>query len=166
MSAGGDETGMMRDSPGSVQSFISPAESIPESNGASHLLRRARAQTFPAAGTTFCSREATDCFPSTPLCWLDLFLVDLPPFLAFGENVLSCFLERFINPLALEQIAGLAGSHQVIHAPLAAFGMGMYVIDGQDQPAFEIVMPVQTAVVTFELISPENLYRFFATQVW
>jgi hypothetical protein len=42
----------------------------------------------------------------------------------------------------------------------------MDVIDGQDQPAFEIVLPVQTAVVTFVLIPPENLHRFFATQVW
>src|ERR1019366_9427516 len=117
-SAGGDVTGVMRDSSGSVQSFISPAKSNPGSNGASQLFRWARAQTSPAAGTTFCSREATDCFPSTPLCCLDLFLVDLPPFLALGDNVLFCFLERFINPLALEQIAGLAGSHQVFHAPL------------------------------------------------
>jgi hypothetical protein len=42
----------------------------------------------------------------------------------------------------------------------------MDMVDGQDQPALEIVQTVETAVVTFELISLENLHRDFATQVW
>jgi len=45
-------------------------------------------------------------------------------------------------------------------------GVWMDVIDGQDQPAFEIVKTVETAVVTFELISLEHLHRGFETQVW
>jgi hypothetical protein len=31
------------------------------------------------------------------------------------------------------------------------------MIDGQDQPALEIALPVETAVVTLKMISPENL---------
>jgi hypothetical protein len=48
---------------------------------------------------------------------------------------------------------------------VAALGMRMDVVDRQDQPAFEIVPTVETAVVTLELISRENLHCFFATQV-
>jgi hypothetical protein len=80
--------------------------------------------------------------------------------------MLFCFLERFVNPLPFDEIAGLAGGHQVVHAPRAAFGVRMDVINGQDQPAFEIVLPVETAVVAPVLISLENLHRVFATQVW
>ena len=65
----------------------------------------------PAAGTTPLSREATHGVLSAPLRYPNLFLVDLPPFLALGENILFCFLGRFVNPLPLEEIAGLAGGH-------------------------------------------------------
>jgi hypothetical protein len=120
---------------------------------------------FPSAGTTLPSHEVAECLPYTLLNCLNLVLVYLPPFLALGKDMLFRFLERFVNLLTLEEIAGLAGGHQVIHTPLAALGARMDVVDSQDQPAFEIVQPVETAVVALELISRENLHRIFATQV-
>jgi len=44
--------------------------------------------------------------------------------------------------------------------------VGMDVIDGQNHPFFEFVLPIETAVITLELIPLENLHRFFPTQVW
>ena len=120
---------------------------------------------YGLASTSILVPEAAKSVPSAPLRRLNLLLVDLPPFLALGEDVIFRFLERLINPFALDEIAGLAGGHQVVHVPRAAFGVRMDVVDGQDQPAFEIVLSVETTVVTFELISPENLHRVFATQV-
>ena len=45
-------------------------------------------------------------------------------------------------------------------------GVRVDVINGQDHPVLEIAMSVETAVVTLEMIAPENLHRVFATQVW
>jgi hypothetical protein len=117
------------------------------------------------AGTYLLSREAIDYLLSAPLRNLNLLLEDLPPFLALRKNVLFCFREGFINPLPLEEIAGLAGGDHVIHAPRAALGVRVNVIDGQDQPAFKIVQSVETTVATLELISLENLHCLFAAQV-
>jgi hypothetical protein len=63
----------------------------------------------------------------------------IPPFLAFSLYKLLRFLERFEDPFALDQVARLARRRQVLHAPGPATGMGMDVIDGQDQPVLETV---------------------------
>ena len=125
-STGRRETEGLVRSPGSVQSLISPAK--------------------PNSASVVGQSEQPTVFCLVPLRYLNLLLVDLAPLLALGDDKLFRFLERLINPLSLQQIAGLAGGHQVIHDSRATFGVRMDVIDGQDQPAFEIVLPVKTAV--------------------
>jgi hypothetical protein len=89
-------------------------------------------------------------------------LVNPPPFLAFDPDSLFRFLQGLVNSLALQQIARLACGDQIIHAALAPLGVRVHVIDGQDQPAFEISESVQAAVVASESIAPEDLHGILA----
>ncbi len=47
----------------------------------------------------------------------DLILVNPVPLSPLGDNILLRFLEGFEDPFAFDEIAGLAGRDQIIHAP-------------------------------------------------
>jgi uncharacterized protein YwbE len=86
------------------------------------------------------------------------------PLFALGQHEFLCVLERGEGAFALNQVAGLAGRHQIVHASAATSGVRMNVVDRQDQPILEVTQAVQAAILALEMIPPENLHGFFARQ--
>ncbi len=66
-------------------------------------------------------------------CFADLahlLVVLLSPFLPLSQDVLLGNLERSEQPLALDEVAGLASGHEVHHVPLATVGVGVNMVKG------------------------------------
>jgi hypothetical protein len=93
-----------------------------------------------------------------------MVVVLVSPLFALGQHEFLCVLERGERASAFNQVAGLAGRHQIVHASGAASGVRMNVVDSQDQPILEVAQAVQAAILALEMVPPENLHRFFAGQ--
>ena len=87
------------------------------------------------------------------------------PFLALGQHVFLGVLEGFVLVLALQDVAGLAGGDEVIHASGAAPRVGMDMVNRHDQPVLKTVQTVQAAILTLEMVTFENLHGFLARKV-
>jgi hypothetical protein len=93
-----------------------------------------------------------------------MILVRVSPLFALGQHEFLCVVKRSERSFALNQVAGLAGGHEIVHASAATSGVGMDVVDRQDQPILEAVQAIQPAVLALEMVSLENLHGFLARQ--
>ena len=107
------------------------------------------------------SVPAESCLCRRSTCRLDLFLVEVAPFFALGQNVLFGLFKGCVHVLPLQEVARLASRYQVLHVAGTAAGTRMDEVHRQDEPVFVTVQRIQPAVLAHITVPLENLCGLF-----